>query len=408
MARRNEHPTADEGGQGPPESQKTAPAPEAEKVVGVLDLNGRGGGFLRDPAAGYAIRPSDVSVSAALCRTLCLRGGETICGWTRPSSRSSRDRRLELVKVESIDDILVEERIPVTPFEQLTAIDPNARLRFSTTSGSTSMRVVDLMTPIGLGQRGLIVAPPRTGKTILLEQMADGIATNHPEVHLMVLLVDERPEEVTHIRRSVRGEVVASSNDQSVDNHIRIAHLVIARAKRLVEQGKDVAILLDSLTRLGRAFNTHIRGTGRIMSGGLDIGALREPKAIFGAARNAEDGGSLTIIASALIETGSRMDDVIFNEFKGTGNMEIMLSRAMADRRIWPAIDLEASGTRKEELLLPPAELAASHQVRRKLIGADPIRSMETLVGELGKHPSNEAFAQNFVEAPRSGRRRFS
>ena len=259
------------------------------------------------------------------------------------------------------------------------------------------MRIIDLMTPIGLGQRGLIVAPPRTGKTILLQQMAHGVATNHPNVYMMVLLIDERPEEVTEMRRTVHGEVIASSNDQDVASHVRIARLMIAKAKRHVEAGEDVVVLLDSLTRLGRAFNVAERGNGRTMSGGITAGALNEPKAIFGAARNVEGGGSLTIIASALIDTGSRMDEVIFNEFKGTGNMEIMLSRWLANKRIWPAIDLNESGTRKEELLLDPESLAVSQNIRRTLLNRGPERAMESLLEAMGKTKTNAEFVQQLA-----------
>ena len=260
------------------------------------------------------------------------------------------------------------------------------------------MRVIDLMMPIGFGQRGLIVAPPRTGKTMLLQQMADGVATNHPDAHLIVLLIDERPEEVTDMKRKVRGEVAASSNDKDAASHVRLARLVIQKSKRLVEAGRDVVILLDSMTRIGRTFNTFTRGSGRIMSGGLDTGALIEPKAIFGAARTAEEGGSLTIIASALIDTGSRMDQVIFNEFKGTGNMEIMLDRDMANRRTWPAIDLNLSGTRKEELLLTPQALQVAHTIRRKLSDHDPERAMHMLLDSMKKYPSNADFVKEHAD----------
>jgi transcription termination factor Rho len=302
--------------------------------------------------------------------------------------------------VVSINGRNRDEYLDVKPFEELTAIDPQDAIRFETEDGPLSMRVVDLMTPIGFGQRGLLVAPPRTGKTVLLQQMAAGVAANHPDVYMMVLLIDERPEEVTDMRRTVHGEVVASSNDHDIASHVRIARLMIEKAKRMVECGRDVVILLDSLTRLGRAFNARIRGGGRIMSGGLDIRALVEPKSIFGAARNAEEGGSLTIIASCLIETGSRMDEVIFNEFKGTGNMEIMLCRELANRRTWPAMDLNRSGTRKEERLLAPAALEVSHQIRRTLLGKDPAYPMEVLLEAMAKHPDNEQFVSRFSETP--------
>lgn len=303
-----------------------------------------------------------------------------------------------VTEIISVNDLPVQEHTEFKPFEELTAVDPLTAVRFEIPGGSVSMRVVDLMTPIGLGQRGLIVAPPRTGKTILLQQMAAGVAANHPDVYMMVLLIDERPEEVTEMRRTVHGEVVHSSNDQDIASHVRIARLMIEKAKRMVEHGRDVFILLDSLTRLGRAFNAAIRGAGRIMSGGLDIRALTEPKAIFGAARKVEGGGSLTIIASALIDTGSRMDEVIFNEFKGTGNMEIVLSRDLANRRVWPAIDLHQSGTRKEEKLLSPAALAVSHKIRRTLLERDPVRGMESLSAILTKTADNAAFVAGFDE----------
>jgi transcription termination factor Rho len=371
------------------------PSPAADQVDGTLELGERNGpGFLRDAKANYRIQSGDVRVPADLTRRLGLRGGETIRGIARKGKGSPRDNGKMLVEITTINDRPVGDFREQTPFEELTAIDPLEPVRFETKGGPTTMRVVDLMTPIGLGQRGLIAAPPRTGKTILLQQMAHGIATNHPDVYMMVLLIDERPEEVTEMRRTVRGEVIASSNDQDVASHVRIARLMIAKAKRHVECGENVVILLDSLTRLGRAFNAFLRGRGRTMSGGLDAGALDEPKSIFGAARNVENGGSLTIIASALIDTGSRMDEVIFNEFKGTGNMEIMLSRALANKRVWPAIDLSQSGTRKEEKLLSPGALKVSHYIRRTLVQRDEVRAMEMLLESMGKHPDNESFVR--------------
>ncbi len=308
--------------------------------------------------------------------------------------------RPELAEVESINGRAPDEYLETNAFEDLTAIDPGRPVRFETPGGSLSMRVIDLMTPIGFGQRGLIVAPPRTGKTILLQQMAEGVAANHPDAHLIVLLVDERPEEVTDMRRKVQGEVAASSNDKDADSHVRLARFMIEKAKRLVESGRDVVVLLDSLTRLGRASNAIIRGSRRIMSGGLDSNALKEPKSIFGAARNVEEGGSLTIVASALIETGSRMDDVIFSEFKGTGNMEIMLSRDMANKRLWPAIELNLSGTRKEERLLSPQALEVAHKIRRTLSSQDPSRAMELLLDSMGRFPDNPAFVEHYAERP--------
>ena len=320
-----------------------------------------------------------------------------VTGTTKPAGgrqRSSGARLLD--KVSEINGMTVDDYLDATPFDELTAIHPDRQVRFETEGGPSSMRVIDLMTPIGFGQRGLIVAPPRTGKTVLLQQMAKGVAANHPDVKVFVLLVDERPEEVTDMKRNIDGEVVASSNDKDIDNHIRVARLTIERAKRMVEAGDDVLVFLDSLTRLGRAFNASIRGGGRIMSGGLDTRALAEPKSIFGAARNCEEGGSLTIVASALIDTGSRMDEVIFNEFKGTGNMEIMLCRDMANRRVWPAIDLNLSGTRQEERLLATDALEVSKQIRRTLIGKSPERAMDILLGVMEKHKNNASFVGGF------------
>jgi len=371
-----------------------------KSVTGTFEPQGNAGGFLRDPAAGYRIGSADAFVTPELCRKLRLRGGETVAGLVGRDGRTRSRGGPVLERVDSVNDRPVDDYLDTKPFEQLTPIDPLQQIRFEIPGGSPSMRVIDLMTPIGLGQRGLICAPPRTGKTVLLQQMAEGVATNHPDAHLMMLLIDERPEEVTDMRRKVRGEVAASSNDNDATAHARLARLMIGKAKRLVETGRDVVILLDSLTRLGRCFNSLIRGGRRIMSGGLDANALIEPKAIFGAARNVEHGGSLTIIASALIETGSRMDEVIFSEFKGTGNMEIMLSRELADRRVWPAIDLNLSGTRKEELLLTPQALEASRQVHRSLGGTDPLRAMQVLLDQFQKCSTNAEFVERCAERP--------
>jgi len=359
------------------------------EIIGTFEPDGKGGGFLRSAQRNYSVHPTDPRVSPDLVKRHRLIAGETVAGTGRASKKS---RTTELVVVTSINGHAPDVFAERTPFAALVAIDPDRPVRFEIPGGSPSMRVVDLMTPIGFGQRGLICAPPRTGKTVLLQQMAAGVATNPPAVYMMVLLIDERPEEVTEMRRTVRGEVVASSNDLDVASHVRIARLMIEKARRHVECGENVFILLDSLTRLGRAFNAAIRNSGRIMSGGLDIRALEEPKAIFGAARNVENGGSLTIIASALIDTGSRMDEVIFNEFKGTGNMEIMLSRDMANQRLWPAIDLNLSGTRKEERLLTKDALELSYRIRRTFATRSPINAMQALLDALGKHPDNRAF----------------
>lgn len=398
-----------------------------ESVSGTLEVVSQGGGFLRQSGQHYAVRPGDCFVPAELMRRWNLRGGETVTGRTgdmRPASSAAPDpvgvspgKRKDrgsrrngrgsvmtsagtsgpcVVEIETINGRTPEEYLGIRRFEDLTPIDPRERIRFETPGGPLTTRVVDIMTPIGFGQRGLIVAPPRTGKTILLQQLAHGIAVNHPDVYMMVLLIDERPEEVTDMRRNVRGEVIASSNDRDVASHIRIARLMIDKARRHVESGEKIVILLDSITRLGRAFNAGIQGAGRTMSGGIDIRALTEPKAIFGAARNIENGGSLTIIATALIDTGSRMDEVIFNEFKGTGNMEIVLTRELANKRIWPSIDLNQSGTRKEELLLSPRELAVSHYLRRTLVDRGLEASMETLLAMLKQYPDNARLVESF------------
>jgi transcription termination factor Rho len=359
-----------------------------ENTIGTLEKSQRGS-FLRSPKTNYKVQRKDPVVPNNLIDRFDLRGGETIEATLNGKSRSGAPR---VKTISTINGNPAEDHSERSPFESLTAIDPLHHLRFETPDGPLSMRILDLLTPIGLGQRGLIVAPPRTGKTILLQQLAHGISKNHPDAYTIILLIDERPEEVTDMRRNVHGEVIASSNDENIASHVRIARLVTEKAKRHVECGEDVIVLIDSLTRLGRAFNADIRGSGRIMSGGLDIRALTEPKSIFGAARNVEGGGSLTIIASALIDTGSRMDEVIFNEFKGTGNMEIMLNREMANRRLWPAIDLAGSGTRKEELLLTPEALEKSHVIRRRLLDKGPARGMEMLLDAMQRFDTNAGF----------------
>ncbi len=369
------------------------------QAEGTLELQEKGGGFLRSPARNYAAQAKDPFVRPETISRYGLRGGEDIVGTVEPArgGRHQAGGRFMLASISTVNGLEAGHYAELTPFTDLTVVDPRERLQFEIPGGSVSMRVVDLMTPIGKGQRGLIAAPPRTGKTMLLQQMAAGIAHNHPDIYMMVLLVDERPEEVTEMRRTVRGEVVASSNDQDAASHVRIARLMTEKAKRLVECGRNVFVLLDSLTRLGRAFNNYIRSSGRTMSGGVDIRALTEPKAIFGAARNIENGGSLTIMASALIETGSRMDELIFNEFKGTGNMEIMLSREMANLRIWPAMDLNLSGTRKEELLLGREVVEKVYRIRRQTSPMPPPKAMGFLLDSLSKYPDNKTFLQNIA-----------
>ncbi len=369
-------------------------------MQGTLELVRNGAGFLRSPKRNYAVHPSDPYVYDGMVRRLGLSGGETLVGTVerRDVRGSGGSARCVIDQVTAINDLAPDAYSERSSFADLTVVDPSQSLRFETPGGPLPMRVVDLMTPIGMGQRGLIAAPPRTGKTILLQQMAAGIAANHPDVYMMVLLVDERPEEVTEMRRTVHGEVVASSNDQEPANHIRIARLMIEKAKRMVECGQNVLVLLDSLTRLGRAFNVAGRSSGRTMSGGVDIQALTEPKAMFGAARNIENGGSLTILATALIETGSRADELIFNEFKGTGNMEIVLNREMANLRTYPAIDLKQSGTRKEELLLGQEATEKIARIRRQIIGQPGPQAMSFLLDVLGKHDTNEAFLASLAK----------
>ncbi|MBX9582764.1 MAG: transcription termination factor Rho [Gemmataceae bacterium] len=355
---------------------------------GVLELHPKGYGFLRNPKKHYAASPHDPYVSAQLIGQYRLAGGVLLGGPVEPPRKGSTGPRLAAVEqIEGADPKAFRRRV----WEELTPTDPTRWVRLETGAEPLTTRVMDMFTPVGMGQRGLIVAPPRTGKTVLLAHIAAAVAQNYPDMHLMVLLVDERPEEVTDLKRSVKGEVVASSSDLDTASHVRLAELVIERGKRLVEQGRDVLVLLDSLTRLARAYNKHT-GTGRTMSGGVDVKALDVPKRLFGSARAFVEGGTLTILGTALIETGSRMDEVIFQEFKGTGNMELVLNRQLAERRIYPAIDLGASGTRKEERLLPAEMLERITLLRRSLMSLRPIEAMEGLVKQLTKTQSNDEF----------------
>ncbi len=372
------------------DSSNPTPVAETGAVEGVLEILERGGGAIRDPKRNLLARPTDPVLPTDLIRRLDLRGGELVAGIP---VRGQRDTQLKTVL--SINGVAIEKWQSPTPLTDTTAIDPLERLRFDTTGGPASMRVIEMFAPIGKGQRGLIVAPPRTGKTILLQQMAHGIATNHPEVYMIVLLIDERPEEVTEMRRNVRGEVFASSNDHDIASHVRTARLVIERSRRMVEMGGHIVVLLDSITRLARAFNAFVGSSGRTMSGGLDIKALQEPKQIFGAARNIEGGGSLTIVATALIDTGSRADNFIFEEFKGTGNMELVLSRDMANQRIWPAMDLQQSGTRKEEKLWDDVSMRKIHGLRRALHDQPPPKQMTDLLKKLDLHKSLTSFLES-------------
>ncbi|MCE9534291.1 MAG: transcription termination factor Rho [Planctomycetes bacterium] len=367
----------------------------AEQVLtqGVLELHPKGFGFLRNPTRHYVAQPSDPYVPAPLVDKYSLREGLLVSGPVDPPRKGNGPRLTGIERIEGGDPQVFSLRV----WDELTPIDPHEHIRLETETSMMTTRVMDLFTPIGKGQRGLIVAPPRTGKTVLLQHIAQAVTVNHPEMHLMVLLVDERPEEVTEIRRTIRGEVVASSSDKDASAHVRLAELVMERAKRLAENGKQVFVLLDSLTRLARAYNKTVGNSGRTMSGGVDSKALEVPKRLFGSARVFEEGGSLTVIGTALIETGSRMDDVIFEEFKGTGNMELVLDRKLADRRIYPAINLGESGTRKEERLLVPDVLKRVSLLRRHLIDMPPVQAMESLLQQMGKSPTNQAFLDRMV-----------
>ncbi|MBZ0168292.1 MAG: transcription termination factor Rho [Kofleriaceae bacterium] len=357
---------------------------------GVLEVLPDGFGFLRAPDYNYLPGPDDIYVSPSQIRRFDLRTGDTVSGQVRPPKEG--ERYFALLKVEAVNfenPELIKDKIL---FDNLTPLFPNQRIRLETTQDELNMRVMDLLTPIGKGQRGLIVAPPRTGKTILLQKIANSITKNHPEVILIVLLIDERPEEVTDFQRSVKAEVVSSTFDEPPTRHVQVAEMVIEKAKRLVEHKRDVVILLDSITRLGRAYNTIVPPSGKVLSGGVDSNALQRPKRFFGAARNIEEGGSLTIMATALIDTGSRMDDVIFEEFKGTGNCELVLDRRLVDKRVFPAIDIFRSGTRKEELLLTQEELNRMWILRKVLQTMGVVEAMELLLEKLRQARSNEDF----------------
>ena len=357
---------------------------------GVLECLPDGFGFLRAPEYNYLPGPDDVYVSPSQIRRFDLRTGDTVSGQIRPPKEG--ERYFALIKVDAINFEPPEEARNKILFDNLTPLYPLVRCKLETTRDNYSGRVMDLLCPIGKGQRGLIVAPPRTGKTMLLQNIANSITTNHPEVVLIVLLIDERPEEVTDMQRSVRGEVISSTFDEPATRHVQVAEMVIEKAKRLVEHKRDVVILLDSVTRLARAYNTVVPPSGKVLSGGVDSNALQRPKRFFGAARNLEEGGSLTIIATALIDTGSRMDDVIFEEFKGTGNMEVLLDRKLSDKRVFPSIDINRSGTRKEELLLTKEELNRVWILRKVLNPLSPTESLELLLDKLSKTRSNAEF----------------
>ncbi len=357
---------------------------------GVLEVLPDGFGFLRAPDYNYLPGPDDIYVSPSQIRKFDLHTGDTVSGQIR--SPKEGERYFALIKVEAVNFEPPEKAREKVFFENLTPLYPQGRIQLETEAENLSGRVMDLMTPVGKGQRGLIVAAPRTGKTMLLQSLASSIAQNHPEVYLIVLLIDERPEEVTDMQRSVRGEVISSTFDEPAQRHVQVAEMVIEKAKRLVEHKKDVVILLDSITRLARAYNTIVPASGKILSGGVDSNALQRPKRFFGAARNIEEGGSLTIVATALVDTGSRMDEVIFEEFKGTGNMEIHLDRKLVDRRVFPAIDIQKSGTRKEEILLPKEDLNRVYVLRKVLNPLSPVEAMELLLSKMSKTKSNAEF----------------
>jgi transcription termination factor Rho len=357
---------------------------------GVLEVLPDGFGFLRAPDYNYLAGPDDIYVSPSQIRKFDLHTGDTVAGQIR--SPKEGERYFALIKVEAVNfepPVRGRERVF---FENLTPLYPKDHIRLEADPENLSTRVMDMMTPLGKGQRGLIVSPPRTGKTMLMQAIANAITINHPEVYLIVLLIDERPEEVTDMQRSVKGEVIASTFDEPAQRHVQVAEMVIEKAKRLVEHRKDVVILLDSITRLARAYNTVAPTSGKILSGGVDSNALQRPKRFFGAARNIEQGGSLTIVATALVDTGSRMDEVIFEEFKGTGNMEVHLDRKLADRRVFPAIDIIKSGTRKEEMLLSKDDLQRVYVLRRVLTPLSPVEAMELLLSKMSKTRSNVEF----------------
>lgn len=360
-------------------------AGEPEFGEGIIEISGKGFGFLRDPKRNFVQTPQDIFVTPEIVRRFGLRDGMWIKGETRRGNRGP-----QLTKLVTVNDDEPTKYNNLRPYEELTTINPNKRIKLETVPDRYTTRIMDLMTPLGMGQRGLIVAPPRTGKTTLLHHIAEAVAKNHPEMKLIILLVDERPEEVTDFKRShPNAEIIASSNDSDIKSHTRLAQLAIERAKRMVEAGKHVFILLDSITRTARAFNNAMGGGGRTMSGGIDARAMEIPRKIFAAARNTEEAGSLTIVATALIETGSRMDELIFQEFKGTGNMEMVLDRKIGDQRIYPAVDIFLSGTRREELLLQPWELEKINLIRRGLAGHKPEEAIQRLLMFMKKFPTN-------------------
>jgi transcription termination factor Rho len=363
---------------------------------GVLEVLPEGYGFLRSQDWNYLYGPDDIYVSPSQIKRFDLRTGDTVLGQVRPPKEG--ERYLALLKVERVNGDDPDKAKHRIAFDNLRPRYPDQRINLETTDGDLSMRVMDLMAPLGNGQRGLIVAPPKAGKTILMQKIANAITENHPDTHLIVLLIDERPEEVTDMEENVRGEVISSTFDEPADRHTQVAEMVLEKAKRLVEHGRDVVILLDSITRLARAYNVTVPHSGKILSGGVDAHALHKPKRFFGAARNIEGGGSLTIVATALVDTGSRMDEVIFEEFKGTGNMELVLDRHIADKRIFPAIDINRSGTRKEDLLLDENELSRVYLLRNFLSDMPPAEAIEFLLGRMKKTKNNKEFLDSMAK----------
>jgi transcription termination factor Rho len=361
---------------------------------GHLEISEKGFGFLRSAQNHFHPKPTDIFVTPDTIKRSFLREGSLVAGTLQPPHRGSSP---QLKSVDKVNDMPFDQYVKAVRFENLTTIDPIEKFKLETAPDLVETRVIDLVTPIGKGTRGLIVSPPRSGKTTVLKQLANAVTANHPEVYVLVLLIDERPEEVTDFQRSVKAEVVASSNDQDLETHVRLSRFMIERCRRMVECGKDVFVLLDSLTRVARAYNSVHGGSGRTMTGGVDARALEIPRKMFASARKIENGGSLTIIATALVDTGSRMDELIFQEFKGTGNMELILDRKLSDRRLFPAIDIPKSGTRKEEKLFPKQHIEAVRKLRRMMVDLNPIEAMETLTAALKKHKTNDELLTKLV-----------
>jgi transcription termination factor Rho len=375
-------------------NEKNSNTATADYGSGYLEISEKGFGFLRTAQNHFHPKPTDIFVTPDTIKRNFLREGSLVAGPTQPPHRGNSP---QLKAVDRVNDMAFEDYTRSVRFENLTTIDPIEKFRLETSPDLIETRVIDMVTPLGKGTRGLIVAPPRTGKTTILKQIANAITENHPEVHVLVLLIDERPEEVTDFQRSVKAEVVASSNDQDLETHVRLSRFMIERCRRMVEAGKDVFVLLDSITRVARAYNSVHGGSGRTMTGGVDARALEIPRKMFASARKIEEGGSLTILATALVDTGSRMDELIFQEFKGTGNMELILDRKLSDRRLFPSIDIPKSGTRKEEKLFPKHQIEAVRKLRRTMVDLNPVEAMETLIAALKKHKTNDELLSKLV-----------